>query len=138
MARPRGATAATPDCVTGVTLDTGALIALERRHQRMARVYAKAVADGIGITIPAVVIAEWWRGRSDVRELILRAVRVEETTTALARLAGEALAQVPGAGTIDALVMASAARRGDVVYTSDFADLARLQAYFATVRLLAV
>lgn len=138
MAGPRGATAAAPDRVIGLTFDTGALIALERRHQRMARVYKKAVADGIGITVPSVVLAEWWRGRSDVRELILRAVRVEDTTTALARLAGEALAEVPGAGTIDALVMASAARRGDVVYTSDFADLARLQAYFPTVRLLAV
>lgn len=122
----------------GLTFDTGALIALERRHQRIARVYATAVADGIPITVPAVVIAEWWRGRSDVRELILRGVRVEDTTTALARLAGEALAVVPDAGAIDALVMASAARRGDVVYTSDFNDLERLQRYFPTVRLLAV
>jgi hypothetical protein len=104
----------------------------------MARVYTTAVADGILVTVPAVVIAEWWRGRSDVREAILRGVRVEDTTTSLARLAGEALAAVDGASAIDALVMASAARRGDVVYTSDFIDLARLQRYFPTVRLLAV
>lgn len=122
----------------GLTFDTGALIALERRHQRIARVYATAVADGIPVTVPAVVIAEWWRGRSEVREVILRGVRVEDTTPALARMAGEALAAVPGATAIDALVMASAARRGDVVYTSDFTDLERLQAYFPTVRLLAV
>jgi predicted nucleic acid-binding protein len=122
----------------GLTFDTGALIALERRRQRIARVYSTAVADGIPVTVPAVVIAEWWRGRSDVRDIILRGVRVEDTTSALARLAGEALAAVPGAGAVDALVMALAAGRGDVVYTSDFADLARLQAYFPTVRLLAV
>ena len=122
----------------GLTFDTGALISLERRRQRMARVYATAVADGIPVTVPAVVVAEWWRGRSDARERILRGVRVEDTTTALARLAGEALAEVPGASAIDALVMASAARRGDVVYTSDFTDLERLQVYFPTVRLLAV
>lgn len=139
MARRDGAPPPSPDCVSGgLTFDTGALIALERRHQRIARAYTTALADGVLITVPAVVIAEWWRGRSDTREAILRAVRVEETTTALARLAGEALTEVPGAGAIDALVMASAARRGDVVYTSDFADLARLQAYFPTVRLLAV
>jgi predicted nucleic acid-binding protein len=122
----------------GLTFDTGALIALERRRQRIARAYSTAVADGIPVTVPAVVIAEWWRGRSDVRDIILRGVRVEDTTSALARLAGEALAAVPGAGAVDALVMASAAGRGDVVYTSDFVDLARLQAYFPTVRLLAV
>jgi predicted nucleic acid-binding protein len=121
----------------GLTFDTGALIGLERRHQRIARVYATAVADGLRITVPAVVVAEWWRGRSDAREFILRRVHVEETTT-LARIAGEALAAVSGAGVIDALVMASAASRGDVVYTSDFADLERLRRYFPTVRLLAV
>jgi len=34
--------------------------------------------------------------------------------------------------------MASAARRGDVVYTSDFDDLSKLQRHFRGVRLLAV
>jgi hypothetical protein len=102
----------------------------------MARVYATAVGDGILITVPAVVVAEWWRGRSDAREVILRGVRGEDTTVAVARLAGEALAAVPGATAIDALVMASAARRGDIVYTSDLADLERLRSYFPAVRLL--
>lgn len=123
--------------IAGLTLDTGALIALERRRQRMARVYATAVADGLVVTVPAVVVAEWWRGRSEAREAILRGVRVESTTAEVGRLAGEALAATPGATAIDAIVMASAARRGDLVYTSDFADLARLQKYFPTVRLLA-
>jgi hypothetical protein len=73
MARHRG-TAAAQSCRLSVrlTFDTGALIALERRRQRIARVYATAVVDGILITVPAVVIAEWWRGRSDAREMILR------------------------------------------------------------------
>jgi hypothetical protein len=38
-----------------------------------------------------------------------------------------AVGLVPGAGTIDAIVMASAASRGDTVYTSDLDDLARLR-----------
>jgi hypothetical protein len=45
---------------------------------------------------------------------------------------------VRGATAVDAIVMASAPRRGDVVYTSDFEDLSRLQAQFPSVRLLAV
>ena len=45
---------------------------------------------------------------------------------------------MPDATVADALVMASAAQRGDIVYTSDFGDLDRLRSYFPTVRLLAV
>lgn len=139
MARRVGSPDSPPPRVSGgLTFDTGALIGLERRHHRIASVYATAVADGIPITVPAVVVAEWWRGRSDARDLILRGVRVEVTTTEHARLAGEALAAVPTATVIDALVMASAARRGDLLYTSDVADLQRLQGYFPAVRLLAV
>jgi hypothetical protein len=45
----------------------------------------------------------------------------------VARLAGIAVGLVPGAGTIDAIVMASASLRGDTVYTSDPDDLAMLR-----------
>ncbi len=94
--------------------------------------------DGVIVTVPAAVIAEWWRGRTDAREVILRGMRVEALDRGLAELAGDALAAVDGATTVDAIVMASAARRGDVVYTSDFGDLARLRAFFPTVRVLGV
>jgi hypothetical protein len=122
----------------GLTFDTGALIALERRRQRMARIYRLAVDDGLPVTVPAPVVVEWWRGRTDARETILRGLRVEPLDSDLARLAGEALAAVAEATTIDAIVMASAARRGDVVYTADVGDLTRLQAFFPAVRVLGV
>jgi hypothetical protein len=51
----------------------------------------------------------------------------------LAHLAGEALATIAGAGVVDAIVMATAAQRGDIVYTSDGGDMQRLQAYVPTV-----
>ena len=124
--------------IRGLTFDTGALIALERRRQRMARVYATAVVDGLIVTVPAVVVSEWWRGRSDVRDAILRGVRVEPIDDQLAKIAGEALSAVPGSTVVDALVMASAARRGDAVYTSDFGDLERLRPHFPAVRILGV
>jgi hypothetical protein len=73
-----------------------------------------------------------------VREAILRGVRIEPLGDALAKLAGEALAAVAGATAIDAIVMASAAHRGDIVYTSDVGDLLRLQAFFPGVRVLGV
>jgi predicted nucleic acid-binding protein len=120
--------------VSTLTLDTGALIALERRRLRIWKVLGRAHEIGVVPVVPADVVAEWWRGRSDIREHILRSVVVEPLTEALAKLAGEAMAFVKGATSVDAIVMASAARRGDAVYTSDVSDLERLRAYFPSVR----
>jgi hypothetical protein len=122
----------------GLTLDSGALLALERRRQRMARVYRTAVEDGLPVTVPSAVLTEWWRGRTDARDTILRGVRIESIDGELARLAGEAIAAVDGATAVDAIVMASAARRGDIVYTSDFEDLDRLRLFFPAVTVLVV
>ena len=122
--------------MTGLTFDTGALIALESRRQRTAKMVRTAVETGIIITVPSAVVVEWWRGRSDARETILRGVRVELLDEGLARLAGEALAAIPRATTVDAVVMASAARRGDTVVTADIGDMTRLQRFFPSVRVL--
>ena len=122
----------------GITFDTGVLVALERRKFRAWQVYRRARERGISITVPAAVLGEWWRGRTDLRDWIRSSVRIEPLTDPVARLAGEALAAVRRAAAIDAFVMASAALRGDVVYTSDSADLDRLRAFFPGVRVLAV
>jgi hypothetical protein len=120
---------------SGVTADTGFLIGLERRKQR-----AMDLLDGLGevrMSVPVAVVAEWWR--ADPRQArILKLVRTEPMTERLAKIAGEALAAVPGATVVDAIVMASAAQRGDTVYTSDFEDLSKLKAHFPEVRILAV
>jgi hypothetical protein len=90
------------------------------------------------VTVPAPVIGEWWRGRTDARDAIRLAVHVEPLSDGVARLAGEALAAVADATAIDAFVMADAALRGDVVYTGDFEDLDRLRAFFPAVRVLSI
>lgn len=122
----------------GLTFDTGALVALERRRPRMRAVLELALVRDQPITVPADVVGEWWRGRSDLRDDILASVDVEPLTAALAKVAGEALAVVKGATLVDAVVMASAASRGDVVYTSDVDDLEALRRHFPSVRVLAV
>jgi predicted nucleic acid-binding protein len=124
--------------VIGITFDTGALIALERRHRTMATVFALAAKQGRVMTVPAPVVAEWWRGRSRKRDDILASVDVEPLDEFVAKLAGEALAAVGGATVVDAIVMASASRRGDVVYTSDERDLIRLGSYFPRTRVVRV
>lgn len=117
-----------------ITLDTGALIALERRDLRMRRLLILAARDRETLVVPTVVLGEWWRGRSDLRDEIVEAVVIERLDAELAKRAGEALAVVRGATFVDAVVMASAASRGDVVYTSDPDDLIRLHAHFRGVR----
>ena len=121
------------------TFDTGMLIALERRRQRATEAFRNIVRRGFLPIVPAVVYAEWWRGRTDLREEILAAVMVEDMPPALCRAAGEALARVRGSSLVDAVVMASAALRGGgVVYTGDLDDLARLRGHFPTVLILGV
>ena len=45
--------------MAGVTLDTGALIGLERRERRMTARFATWTEDGAVVTVPSVVVAEW-------------------------------------------------------------------------------
>src|ERR1700679_1220487 len=107
-----------------ITFDTGALIALERRASRMLGIVAAAAQANARITVPTVVLTEWWRGRpSDRMARLLDGVEIEPLDPRLARIAGAAIAEVRGATTIDAIVMASAAQRGDTVFTSDVSDL---------------
>ncbi|MBX3188820.1 MAG: PIN domain-containing protein [Labilithrix sp.] len=122
----------------GLTFDTGVLIALERRQQRAWSIYRAARASKVRVSVPTPVIAEWWRGRTDAREHVKSGLTIEALSETVADLAGEALAKVRGASVVDAVVMASAALHGDVVYTSDVHDLERLRSFFPSVRVLSV
>ena len=122
----------------GATFDTGMLVALERRKKRAWDLYRRLRERGAPLTIPTPVLGEWWRGRTDLRDAICASSRIEPLTATVARLAGEALAAVSGATTIDAFVMAGAALRGDVVLTSDPRDLENLRLFFPGVRVLSV
>lgn len=126
--------------MAGTTLDTGALIGLERRERRMLARLAVWTDAGTVVTAPSVVIAGWWRGQKGPGARLLDAFTVDPTSRAIAKVAGEALAELRLGGeyTIDAIVMASAASRGDIIYTSDFNDLTLLTTCFPNVRVLGV
>jgi len=109
----------------GVTADTGFLIGLERNKDRALGVLARLGKQRV--SVPVAIVAEWWRGSARQVHVLRLLDKPEPMTEAIAKRAGEAIARVPGATTIDAIVMASAAARGDVVYTSDFGDLERLR-----------
>jgi len=124
--------------VNGVTFDTGALIGLERRTERMKAVIARIAARQLPITIPSVVVAEWYREQRDWRRILALAKTVEPVSAVLAELAGKALRATGRSNAIDAIVMASAAGRGDVVYTSDVEDLLGFSDVFPGVRVFGV
>jgi predicted nucleic acid-binding protein len=124
--------------VNGVTFDTGALIGLERRTERMKAVIARIAARQLPVTIPSVVVAEWYREQRDSRRILALAKTVEPVSAVLAELAGKALRATGGRNAIDAIVMASAAQRGDVVYTSDVEDLLGFADVFPDVRVFGI
>jgi predicted nucleic acid-binding protein len=85
------------------------------------------------------VVAEWWRGRTDVRDALLGATSIIASVEA-AKSAGLALARLRNADgklTVDAIVIATAALLDAVVVTGDAADFDRLGSHFPGVTLLA-
>jgi predicted nucleic acid-binding protein len=126
--------------MNGLTLDTGALVALERRDRRAGVLVQSARDHGARVTVPSVAIVEWWHGQRGVVARLLDAFDIEPLDRDLAKVAGVARALArSGPSAVDAVVMASAAKRGDVVVTGDIEDLERLRvAAFPTVRLLRV
>jgi predicted nucleic acid-binding protein len=123
----------------GLTLDCGALVALERRDPSAIALLEAARRRRQRVTVPAPVLAEWWR--DDPRQRYIQTfLTIEPTTESIAKQAGVALGRLrEGDGpkrrvsAVDAIVMASAATRGEIVYTSDARDLRRLQASFPRV-----
>jgi hypothetical protein len=107
----------------GITFDTGVLIQLERRHAGALALLKACKLSHATITIPASVVAEWWRGS---HRALLEGGIVESLSPELAEAAGLLLAATGGANAVDATVVASAARRGDIVATGDLDALRAL------------
>lgn len=116
----------------GATFDSGALIALEERDLGMLIKLRVLHEAGVPITIPINAVVEWWR-KGHGQSAILDLRTVEPLTESVAKAAGEALAKLRAATAVDATVMASAAQRGDRVFTSESTDMQRLQQHFRAV-----
>jgi predicted nucleic acid-binding protein len=126
--------------IPSYVLDTGALIAAERRKQRVSRFFQLARIGRARLVIPLPVVAEWWRSRTDARDEILACARVVASVE-VAKAAGVALARarrVDGKLTVDAMVLATAAILDAIVVTSDPEDLAELSSHFPGVAVLSV
>jgi predicted nucleic acid-binding protein len=114
--------------VAGLTLDAGALIAYERGEERVREILAVAYARGLVPTIPAIALAEVWRGDAkDARVArLLKACSIEPVDERIARAAGPLRRTTPNAGTIDACIAIGVRRRHDAIATSDPDDMRAL------------
>ena len=114
--------------MAGLTLDAGALIAYERGEPRVRRMLRLAFDREITPTIPAVVLAEVWRGDAKDAPVarLLKWCMVEPLDEQRARAAGTLRRSTAGAGAVDACVAVGVRERGDAIATSDPDDMRRL------------
>jgi hypothetical protein len=115
--------------MTGVTYDSGALIAADRDDRRMWILHRRLLQRGQTPTVPAGVLAQAWRGGPQpLLSRLVAGCQIEALTEALARSAGTLLAGARRADVIDATVVVGASSRGDSVFTSDRGALEALSA----------
>jgi hypothetical protein len=114
----------------GLTLDTGALIAVERRDRNVEVLLRRAREHKIEIAIPAGVLAQAWRdGRRQVRLAKLVAtehVTIEPLDDLRARQSGQLCGVTRTTDVIDASVVLCARSRNHSIVTSDPDDMRRL------------
>ena len=114
----------------GITLDTGALIALDRGDQRMIALLRQALAQDFAFRVPSGVLGQAWRdGRVQVtlgRFLRSEEVEIIPLDEQLARACGELCGATNTSDIIDASVVILARQRRDRIVTSDPHDLRRL------------
>lgn len=114
----------------GVTLDAGALIALDRADRRVLALLARAQETSARVTVPATALAQ--AIRDPARQARLARLVRQPTTDVMpldrvdATGVGRLLAASRTADVVDAHVVLCARRTGQAVATSDPDDLSHL------------
>jgi hypothetical protein len=110
----------------GLTLDAGALIAAEKQDENLWALLTKAFERKAKITVPAVVLAQAWRGNSPMIARLLHGCRVEVLDEIDAKRIGVLLAKSRRSDVVDAAVVVGARLRVDSILTSDPEDIEHL------------
>lgn len=124
---------------SGLTLDTGALLAMDhpRKAGAMQALLKALWLRGGSVCIPVGAVAQAWRSPRQVR--LARLIKSLETEIAVldldaARSVGLMCAATGHHDVIDVHVALCARERGHAVVTSDLDDIARVDPSLATVR----
>ncbi|MBA3741877.1 PIN domain-containing protein [Sporichthya sp.] len=124
---------------SGVILDAGALIALERSDRQVLRILDLAHAELATVTVPAGAFAQVIR--DPARQVRLSRLLRRRSTSVVgldqddATVVGRALAASGTSDVVDAHVVVCAQRAGQAVVTSDPDDLRRID---PTLRLITI
>jgi hypothetical protein len=114
--------------MNALVLDAGALIAAERGDRVVTAALAIQIRQGSTIRTNGNVVAQVWRdrsGRQATLARLLRSVEVADIDESAGRRAGELLAAAGTSDVVDA-TLALLVTDGDLVMTSDRADIAHL------------
>jgi len=111
---------------SGVVLDAGAFIAVERRSPVAVRLFDRLLHARTALVTSAGVVAQVWRSGAGAQvplALLLRRTQVVDLTGAVARTVGRMMALAGTSDPIDAHVVLLARERGWPALTSDAGDL---------------
>ena len=113
--------------VKGLTLDTGALLALERGDSRVRALLRRSLETGLPLSVPAGVVAQAWRGgprQARVARLLADPnVHVAPLDDMTARAVGLLCGRSGHRDIVDVHVALLAEEQGHTVVTSDPEDL---------------
>ena len=116
--------------MSGITLDAGGLIALDRNDRRVLALVARAIERRMRITVPATALAQAIRNPTRQARLCRLIRQAGTDLIALdgpeATAVGLLLARTGTADIADAHVVVCAQRAGQAVLTSDARDLRRI------------
>lgn len=116
--------------MTGLTLDSGALIALERGEPALRELLAAARLRQYELALPAGALAQVWRASSRQHRLAVlvssACLEVVPLDRQEALIIGAMCARSGATDVVDVSVAVCARRRGHAVVTSDPDDLLRI------------
>jgi predicted nucleic acid-binding protein len=116
--------------MNGLTLDTGALIAIEKGDARVAGLVRRVIAEGLTVSVPTVVVAQAWRGgpRQALLAGFLSRAKLDFVGYGLedAKAVGKKIAECGHPDVVDVFVVLHANAHHHAVVTSDPDDIAKV------------